>query len=86
VWRVANERATTEATEAELLCAVLDMSLHAPLSQQYSALADQLFTRVMGNPLDDNPTPEPWTGATLEARVGLARSMVCRERVLRPLQ
>ena len=86
VRRVADTQDTTAPTDAEILCATLEMSYQAPLNQQYAALAEHLYPRVMDTESDGIPTPEPWTGATLEARVRLARSMVCRERVLRPLQ
>lgn len=84
--RTVDNQDTTAPTQAELLCATLEMSYRAPLNQQYAALAEHLYPRVMDCALDGIPTPEPWTGATQEALTELSRHMVCRDRGLRSLQ
>ncbi len=84
--RVVNNQDTTAPTQAELLCAMLEMSYRAPLNCQYTAVAEHLYPRVMDRPLDGTPTPEPWTGATQEALTKLSRKLLVRDRVLRPLQ
>lgn len=77
--RVAIDGDTRAATDAEVLCAVLDQSLKAPITTTAQALAEQLFERV----LDGAPasrTPEPWPGACDELRSQIARRLADPER------
>lgn len=75
------------ATEAEVLLALLAMSLIAPPSQQYAALADALFATVMPAAyakLDKgHGASEPWPGASAEL-LGTMRRKLAQPRGPQP--
>lgn len=54
------------ATEAEVLTNMMSASLIAPPNQQWAALHELLFVRVMGVSVDGEPTREPWPKASEE--------------------
>lgn len=68
-------------TKAEALCALLGTALQAPLTQDYSALANKLFLEIFGKLPDgvENMTPESYPGATDELLHD-----VCRTKLRNP--
>jgi len=73
--RVATRKDTQPGTLAECLCAVLDMSLKAPLTSSYGAVAEKLWA-ACGMPVIDGEGPrEAWPGESDEIIAALRRKL-----------
>jgi len=66
------------ATEAEVLCALVDAALVAPLRREGAALADWLWPRVMAYPLPGPTTPEAYSGQVAEDLAQARRKLASR--------
>jgi len=66
-------------TGAEVLCALLDAALRAPLNTEAMALADHLWPLVMGEPLPGHAARESWPGQVAED-LAVARKKIAAAR------
>ena len=77
IERVQRGEDTRPATDAEVLCALLDGSLVAPPTAALAGLAEELFSRVFGElpaGVDAATTPrEAWPGERAESLAELRR-------------
>lgn len=66
--RARREESTAPATKAEVVAALCEGSLLAPLDQQHAALYEELFFEIFGRYVGDakDRTREPWPGASAE--------------------
>lgn len=82
VNRMRDGQDTRLATVAEVMVALMEASLRAPLGQVGAALYERLFAKVFGN-LPDNAAPvsEPWPGACDELMAESRRRFAVAERV-----
>lgn len=81
--RVLNGQSTDPATEAEVLCHLLDAALTAPLNAAGCALADHLFRRVMpGHVMLGEPLREVYEGQVAQDLAEARRRCAPKSRAL----